>query len=68
LVDAADVTEARLLSRLLADRPAARVVHPYPCDIEALGATVRTAAFDAIETARRLADDTPTAEVRELRP
>jgi hypothetical protein len=67
-MDTADAAEARLITRLLADQPAARVVHPYPCDIEGLGATVRTAAFDAIDAARRGADETPTADVRELRP
>jgi hypothetical protein len=68
VVEAADANEARLLGRLLADRPAARVVHPYPCDIEALGAVVRDAAFEAIAAAEDDPGEGHTAEIRELRP
>ena len=62
VLDAADHNESRLIRRLLADRPSARVVHPYPCDIAALGATVRAAAMDALATSQHAAD------AREVRP
>jgi hypothetical protein len=63
VVDKADASEARLITRRLAGRPAIRVVHPYPCDIADLGATVRKAALEALATTRQGRD----AEVRELR-
>ncbi len=44
VVDTAHEAEARLLSALFDGRPAARVVHPYPCDIAELGRTVLSAA------------------------
>ena len=37
--------EARLLAELFDGRPAAKVAHPYPCDIDALGAAVLSAAL-----------------------
>ncbi|HJR37723.1 MAG TPA: hypothetical protein VJ819_05000 [Nocardioidaceae bacterium] len=45
-VEAAPATEARLLAELFDHRPAARVVHPYPCDIAELGRAVLAAAHD----------------------
>jgi len=52
LVEAAAEREARLLGALLDDRPAARVAHPYPCDLAQLGAAVRRAALDASAAGR----------------
>lgn len=45
-VDTAEATEARLLSRLFDGRAATKIAHPYPCDIAALGAAVRSAASE----------------------
>jgi hypothetical protein len=44
VVEDVSATEARLLSALFDNRPAASVAHPYPCDIAALGAAVTAAA------------------------
>jgi hypothetical protein len=43
VVEQASETEERLLSQLLDDRPAAKVSHPYPCDIAGLGRAVMSA-------------------------
>jgi hypothetical protein len=45
VVETAHDRERRLLSDLFDSRPAARVAHPYPCDITALGRAVRAAAL-----------------------
>lgn len=45
-VESAPATEARLLAELFDHRPAAKVVHPYPCDIAELGRAVLAAARD----------------------
>lgn len=68
VLEAADLHEDRLIRELLADIPATRVIHPYPCDISALGTTVRAAALDAIEASRRDPARARAADVRELRP
>ena len=47
VVETAAEREARLLGALFDDRPAARVAHPYPCDLAELGAAVRRAALEA---------------------
>ncbi|MBA3233914.1 MAG: hypothetical protein H0T17_08215 [Propionibacteriales bacterium] len=47
-VDSAGEVESHLLSAVLDDHPAAKVLHPHPCDISVLGQTVLTAAKDAI--------------------
>jgi hypothetical protein len=44
LVERSEALEARLLADLFDRRPAAVVTHPHPCDIEALGDAVLTAA------------------------
>lgn len=44
--------EARLLSALFDDRPAAVVAHPYPCDIAELGDAVVGAARDVARRGR----------------
>jgi hypothetical protein len=49
LVDNADAAEARLLARLLDPVPSAKVLHPYRCDIAALGRAVTSAARYAID-------------------
>lgn len=46
LVEAVQTIESRLLKGLFDDRPAAKIAHPYPCDIAALGQAVLTAAAD----------------------
>lgn len=51
-VESAPRTEADLLTALFDHRPAAKVVHPYPCDIAALGRAVLTAAQEAAGPAR----------------
>jgi hypothetical protein len=43
VVEQAHDIEARLLGQVLQGRPAAKVLHPYPCDIVELGHTVMTA-------------------------
>ena len=48
-VDAAHDREGRLLTDLFDGRPAAKVAHPYPCDITALGRAVRSAARDVAQ-------------------
>ena len=50
LVETAPDREARLLGALFDGRAAARVAHPYPCDLAELGAAVRRAAIAAPET------------------
>ena len=45
VVDQAQRMEAELLSALFDDQPAAKVSHPYPCEIAALGQAVTSAAF-----------------------
>ncbi len=62
IVENAGELEAKLLSSLLDDRPAAKVAHPHPCDIALLGRTVLTAARDAIDRAGASAGDAPTSE------
>jgi hypothetical protein len=47
-VQSADTLEADLLADLLDGLPSAKVLHPYPCDIAALGRAVQTAAVDAV--------------------
>ena len=47
VVETAAERETRLLGALFDDRPAARVAHPYPCDLAELGAAVRRAALAA---------------------
>lgn len=51
-VSAAETVERELLRSLLDHRPGAKVLHPYPCDIRALGRTVRSAAADALQAGR----------------
>ncbi len=51
IIDNAETTESRLLAALLDGRPSAKVLHPYPCDILALGEAVHSAAFDAMTSA-----------------
>ncbi|HET7356775.1 MAG TPA: hypothetical protein VFJ09_08880 [Nocardioidaceae bacterium] len=58
LVETAAEREARLLGALLDGRPAARVAHPYPCDLAQLGAAVRRAALD-VPAAGRVRDEVP---------
>jgi hypothetical protein len=53
LVETADTAEARLLGQLLDPLPSAKVLHPYRCDIAALGRAVRSAALDAIALGSR---------------
>ena len=43
-IDSAEARERELLHELLAERPAAKVSHPYPCDIAELGRAVLSAA------------------------
>jgi hypothetical protein len=65
VVEAADAAEARLLGRLLDPLPAAKVLHPYHCDIAALGRAVRSAALDAIDISNRDADSSsPPTDLR----
>lgn len=52
LVESAPSIERNLLHGLFADRPAAVVAHPHPCDIEALGQVVLDAARDVAAPAR----------------
>jgi hypothetical protein len=47
VIDTASEQEAKLLTALLADRPCVKVVHPYPCDLRLLSATVVAAATAA---------------------
>lgn len=47
VVDQAQRMEAEMLSTLFDDQPAAKVSHPYPCDIAALGQAVKSAALEA---------------------
>lgn len=47
VVDDVETTEARLLTELFDGRPAAKVSHPYPCDIADLGRAVRSAALSS---------------------
>lgn len=44
VVESAPAAEARLLARLFGGWTAARVAHPYPCDIAALGGATMAAA------------------------
>jgi hypothetical protein len=44
VVETAQATESRLLAALFDGYPAAKVLHPYPCDIAALGRAVTEAA------------------------
>lgn len=48
VLDTAEALECHLLASLLDQRPSAKVSHPYPCDIAALGLAVRKAALDAV--------------------
>lgn len=43
-IDSAEALESELLHKILAERPAAKVSHPYPCDIAELGRAVLSAA------------------------
>lgn len=52
VIDTAEQTERQLLGQFLDGRPTAKVLHPYPCDIAALGTAVMTAALDAIAGSR----------------
>ncbi|HEU5043024.1 MAG TPA: hypothetical protein VFT75_02695 [Nocardioidaceae bacterium] len=47
LVETAAEREASLLGVIFDHRPAARIAHPYPCDLAGLGAAVRRAALEA---------------------
>lgn len=47
VIDTASDVERQLLGARLDKRPAVKVLHPYPCDIAALGRTVLSAALDA---------------------
>jgi hypothetical protein len=47
-VQSVDTLEADLLAGLLDRLPSAKVLHPYPCDIAALGRAVQSAAVDAV--------------------
>jgi hypothetical protein len=53
LIEEASSIEANLLSSLFDGRPAAKVTHPYPCDIAALGDAVLAAAADLAPSAAR---------------
>lgn len=53
VVETADAAEARLLAQLLDPLPSAKVLHPYHCDIAALGRAVRSAALDAMDIVAR---------------
>lgn len=65
VVEAAEAIEERLLSQLLDPLPAAKVLHPYHCDIAALGRAVRSAALDAIQTSvRHAASSSPPSDDR----
>lgn len=51
VIESAEIAEQRLLSTLLDRLPAAKVLHPYPCDVAALGRAVQSAALHAISAA-----------------
>lgn len=53
VVDAAEAVESELLATLLDHLPSAKVSHPYPCDIAALGHAVQSAALDAVRASVR---------------
>ena len=57
LVDSAEAREAALLARLFDGRRCARVSHPHPCDLSALGDAVLSAA-------RAVSDRTTSGSVR----
>ncbi len=50
VVESADSLESDLLAGLLDRLPSAKVLHPYPCDIAALGRAVQSAAAEAVRT------------------
>lgn len=45
VVAGAEALEAKLLAALFDERTAAKVMHPYPCDLEALGTAVLSATL-----------------------
>ncbi|MBA2558861.1 MAG: hypothetical protein H0V07_03065 [Propionibacteriales bacterium] len=47
-IDNAEATELALLRNLLDNLPSAKVLHPYPCDITALGRAVVSAAHHIV--------------------
>lgn len=62
-VETAEAVESKLLASLLDKRPAAKVLHPYPCDIAALGRAVLSAALDVVHAPVRAGprDDVPSS-------
>jgi len=53
VVATVEALESDLLSGLLDQLPSAKVLHPYPCDIAALGRAVQSAAVDAVHATAR---------------
>ena len=53
VVEAAEPLESALLVKLLGELPSAKVMHPSPCDIAALGQAVHAAALEAVRASSR---------------